>query len=295
MTQTMLKETCAKISKKSSSSYLKKMDCHPRPCDDGIDFNPFSKAYEFTSLYISRNLPNYSRRDNVYLQKLPTIDILTLPYIKAMMFLMGALGIVELGYSMPENNIFRQYNKPWLTFYDGLKYVRLTGFGSYVIDRKKHFSHDITTQSAEIGINEHKTMLSIFGNDPVKQMALEAVGQQITNSSYMVSYQSFLKDCSTHKDVENKIKFFRDNIIAEPPRIWEVFFNQVLARMNPLEQVPAISVFKVKSDRELLALLTRDNILKKYVIRAENHHIIVKTSDFSKVKKRLALLGFFIS
>jgi hypothetical protein len=65
--------------------------------------------------------------------------------------------------------------------------------------------------------------------------------------------------------------------------------------MEPLEQVPAMSVFRVKPDRELLTLLTRDNILKKYVIRAENHHIIVKTSDVSKVKKRLALFGFFIS
>lgn len=262
---------------------------------DGIDFNPFSKVYEFTSLYITRNLPNSSSRDNVYLQKLPTIDILTLPYIKAMMFLMGALGIVELGYSMPENNIVRQYNKSWLSFYDGLKYVRLTGFGSYVIGRKKRFSHDITTQSAEIEVDEHKTMLSIYGNDPVKQMVLEAVGKQITNSSYMVSYQSFLEDCSTHKDVENKIQFFRDNISAEPPRIWELFFNEVLARMNPIEPVPTVSVFKVKPDRELLTLLTTDNILKKYVIRAENHHIIVKTSDVSKVKKRLALFGFFIS
>jgi len=262
---------------------------------DGIDFNPFSDGYEFTSLYITRNLRHHTRRDKVYLQKLPTCDILTLPYIRAMMFLMGALGIVELGYSTPDNNIFRQYNKPWLTIYDGLKYVKLTGFGSYVIGRKKCFTHDITTQSAEIEIDEHKTMLSIYGNDPVKRMALEAVGQQITNSSYMVSYQSFLKDCSTHKDVENKIQFFRDNIIAKPPRIWETFFNEVLARMNPLEQVPALSVFRVKPDRELLTLLTRDNILKKLVIRAEDHHIIVKTSDFSKVKKRLALFGFFIS
>ncbi|HKL82096.1 MAG TPA: hypothetical protein VJ879_06230, partial [Desulfobacter sp.] len=122
-----------------------------------------------------------------------------------------------------------------------------------------------------------------------------AVGQKITNSSYMVSYASFLKECSTRKDVENKIQFFRDNIIAEPPRIWESFFNEVLARMEPLEQMPAMSVFRVKPDRELLTLLTRDNILKKYVIRAENHHIIVKTSDVSKVKKRLALFGFFIS
>lgn len=262
---------------------------------DGIDFNPFSDADEFNGLYITRNLPEYSYRDKFSLQKLPITETLTLPYVKAMMFLMGALGIVELGYSTPENNIFRQYNKPWLSIYDGLKYVRLTGFGSYVIDRKNHFTPDITTQSAEIEIDEHKTMLSIYGNDPVKQMALAAVGQQITNSSYMVSYASFLKACSTRKDVENKIQFFRDNIIAEPPPIWESFFNEVLARMEPLEQMPAMSVFRVKPDRELLTLLTRDNILKKYVIRAENHHIIVKTSDVSKVKKRLALFGFFIS
>ena len=262
---------------------------------DGIDFNPFSNTYEFTRLYLTRKLPHYTRRDNVSLQELPVSDILTLPYIKAMMFLMGALGIVELGYSAPENNVFRQYNKLWLSSYDGLKYVRLTGFGSYVIGRKKGFTHDITIPSAEIEIDEHKTMLSIYGNDPVKQMVLEAVGQQITNSSYMVSYQSFLKDCSSHEDVENKVQFFRDNIIAEPPRIWENFFNEVLARMNPFEQVPAMSVFRVKPDRELLTLLTRDNILKKYVIRAENHHIVVKTSYLSKVKQRLALFGFFIN
>ncbi|NWH06384.1 HEAT repeat domain-containing protein [Desulfobacter latus] len=263
---------------------------------DGIHFNPFLDGYEFNSLYITRNLPGFSsRRDNVYLQQLPIMDIQTLPYIKAMMFLMGALGIVELGYSAPENTVFRQYNKPWLSIYDGLKYVKLTGFGSYVTGRETRFTPDITTPSAEIEIDEHKTMLSIYGNDPVKQMALAAVGQQITNSTYMVGYPSFLKDCSSRKDVENKIQFFRDNIIAEPPPIWERFFNEVLARMEPLEQVPAMSVFRVKPDRELLTLLTSDNILKKYVIRAENHHIVVKTSDVSKVKKRLALFGFFVS
>jgi hypothetical protein len=124
---------------------------------------------------------------------------------------------------------------------------------------------------------------------------LAAVGQPINRASYMVNYQSFLKDCTTRKDVENKIQFFRDTIAETPPRIWEDFFKGVLARMNPLEPVQAMSVFRVKPDRELLRLLTTDKILKKFVIRAENHHMIVPTSDFSKVKKRLAFFGFFIS
>jgi len=138
-------------------------------------------------------------------------------------------------------------------------------------------------------------MLSIYGEDPIKQMALEAVGQQINGSSYMVNYQSFLKECNTHGDVENKIQFFRDNIAIKPPEIWEDFFTKALGRMNPLEPVPDMAVFRVKPDRELLNLLTRDKILKKYVIRAENHHILLRMADFSPVRKRLAVLGFFIN
>ena len=262
---------------------------------DGIELSPFSNHYEFSNLYINTNSRRYGRVDKEYLHNLSILDVLTLPYIRGMMFLMGALGVVDLGYSAPKNSILQQYDKPWFTVYDGLKYVRLSEFGHYLLDKKKVFTQEIRIDSAEIEIDEQKTMLSMFGKDPVRQMVLEAVGQKITGSGYLVNYESFLKDCSTRRDVENKIQFFRDNIAAEPPLIWETFFKQVLARMNPLEQVPAMSVFKVKPDRELLALLTRDSILKKYVIRAEAHHMIVKTSDFSKVKKRLALFGFFIS
>jgi len=263
---------------------------------DGIDFNPFLEPYEFNSLYIQVDGPAaYPSREKEHIHRLSTYDIITLPYVKAMMFLFGALGMVSLGYSSPENKIYRQYKKPWLSIYDGLKYVKLTEFGNYILGRKKQFINEIIISSAKIEIDEQKTMLSIYGQNPIKQMALEAVGQQINGSSYMVNYQSFLKECDTHKDVEKKIQFFRDNIVKKPPAIWENFFKEVCARMNPLEEVPAMSVFRVKPDRELLTLLTTDKMLKKYVIRAENHHMIVLNSDFSKVKNRLAFFGFFIS
>ena len=262
----------------------------------GIDFNPFLEPYEFDGLNLTLG-GQFGRltREKEYIRWLSTYDVMTLPYVKAMMFLMGAMGIVDLGVCPPKNKIFRQPDKSWLTVYDGLQYVRLTGFGSYVMGPETHFTHGVTIQSAKIEIDEHKTMLSIFGEDAVKQMVLAAVGQPINRASYMVNYQSFLKDCTTRKDVENKIQFFRDTIAETPPRIWEDFFKGVLARMNPLESVQGMSVFRVKPDRELLRLLTTDKILKKYVIRAENHHMLVPTSDFSKVKKRLAFFGFFIS
>lgn len=53
-------------------------------------------------------------------------------------------------------------------------------------------------------------------------------------------------------------------------------------------------VFRVKKDRELLCLLTSDELLKKYVMRAENHHMIILADNFPKVRRRLDSFGFFV-
>ncbi len=264
---------------------------------DGIDLNPFSGDYEFDALYITHTPKRHGPRlARLPIRALSSLDTLTLPYIKAMMFLMGALGVVEIGYCAPENKILRQRNHPWLTIYDGLLFVRLTDFGKYILGRKETFTHDVAVvQSAEIEVDDHKTMISIYGDDPVRRMALEAVGEQITHSTYMVNYPSFLKKCTTHKDIEDKIQYFRDYIEPNPPAIWEQFFNEVRARINPLKKQSTMLVFKVKPDKTLLSLLTTDETLNACVIRAENYHILVKPSDFAKVKDRLAHFGFFIS
>ncbi|MCP4115611.1 MAG: hypothetical protein GY737_09430 [Desulfobacteraceae bacterium] len=261
-----------------------------------IDFNPFADEYEFPDLYISmdanRRHRDRERRDLAWLYKFDTV---TLPFVKRMMFLFGSLGMVDLGYSTPSNTIYSQYGKPFLTVFDGLKYVRLTEFGSYVIGRKKKFAAKIAIKSATIEIDDKKTMLSIYGEDPIKRMALETVGRPINKSSYMVDYQSFLQECATPNEVKSRIQFFRDNIVEHPPAVWERFFEEVLARIDPLEPLPSMAVFRVKPDRQLLCLLTTDKVLKQHVIKAENHHMMVEASHFPKVKKRLARFGYFVS
>jgi hypothetical protein len=261
----------------------------------GIDFNPFVDEYEFPDLYISMDANSrHQDRDRKNLAWLYKFDTLTLPFVKRMMFLFGALGMVDLGYFPPSNPIYHQYGKPFLTPFDGLHHVRLTNFGSYVAGKKKTFAPGVTIKSAEIEIDDKKTMLSIYGEDPIKRMALETVGQPINRSSYMVDYQSFLRECTTPDEVKNKIRFFRNNIAEHPPAIWERFFTEVLARINPLEAIPSMCVFRVKPDRQLLSLLTTDKVLKKHVIKAENHHMMVEAAHFPKVKKRLALFGYFV-
>ena len=211
-----------------------------------------------------------------------------------MLFLFGALGMVDLAYSEPTNPIYREYNKLYLSPFDGLRYVRLTEFGRYALGRTRRFTTEITVPSGKIEVDANNTLLSLQGQDPIKRMVLEAVGEPINQSSYRVDFNSFLKECTTATEVQNKISFFRENIVEHPPAVWEQFFENLLTRLNPIKPAPALSVFKVKPDRELLSLLTSDSLLKQYVMRAENHHIVVEKANLSKVKKRLALFGYFV-
>jgi hypothetical protein len=261
-----------------------------------LSFSPFSSGYERSELYIPMDATaTYKKRDQVGYTGLYSLDTTTLPFVRRMLFLFGALGVVDLAYSEPTNPIYREYNKPYLSPFDGLKYVRLTEFGRYALNRTRRFTTEITLPSGEIEVDANNTLLSLQGQDPIKRMVLEAVGEPINQSSYRVDFNSFLKECTTATEVKNKIAFFRENIVEHPPAVWERFFEDLLARINPIKPVPALSVFKIKPDRELLSLLTRDSLLKKYVMRAENHHMVVEKVNLAKVKKRLAQFGYFVS
>jgi len=46
-----------------------------------------------------------------------------------------------------------------------------------------------------------------------------------------------------------------------------------------------------KTSRELLQIIAKDKILKKWELKAENYHILIDAKNVSKVKKRLEDYG----
>ena len=271
-------------------------------CYRGLPTNPFSNPVEINQVTIALSAETVKKSsprtvyEYDYSTRVPdtnTVYTIAVPLMKALLFLFGSLNMVSLAYAEPRNDRYRLQGKSYLSIYDGLTYVRLTDFGAFVLDKKKSFSVDIEKQSAEIILDETRTLLSLLGEDPVKRLALENVGKRVTTSSYLVDYQSFLNECSDHNEVQNKIDYFRTHISKNPPEIWETFFQSVLARMEPLKIVKDMYILKVSPDKELIALLTTDPVLKKHVIKAENYHLIVEKRHYPTVKKRLAQFGFF--
>jgi len=258
--------------------------------------NPFENSPFYFDLQV-RMESQYSFQSSELFRviNLSSLEVIALPLLKMMMFLFAALGVVDIGYSSPENRVYQSFGKPWLSVYDGLQYVRLTDLGSWITGRTDHFEQTITIESAEVELNDQKTIVSLYGKDAVKEMILQTMGQQITQTSYMLNYQSFLKECKSALDVEKKINLFRENIEKNPPAVWEEFFKEVTTRINPLKKINSVSTFKVQPDRDLITLLTTDKMLKQKIIRAQDYHVVIKNSDMPGVKKRLAEFGFFIS
>lgn len=271
----------------------------------GFHLSPFTFSYERQRLQLDVANEYFQKEwkdpytsflgRNTHLERVDEFDAVEIPLIKALLFLFGALDVVELAYTEPRNDRIYKPDSSYLTVYDGLSYVRLTDFGAYVLGLKASYAVSVEKKSAEIIIGEGRLMLSIIGEDPVKQLALETVGQQITRSSYMVDYHSFLRGCTTQHDVENRIKYFRSHIAEKPPAIWEGFFQSVLTRMEPLKAVEEMLIFKVQPDRELISHLTTDPVLKQHVMKAEDYHLLIPKKAYAKVKKALKQLGYFHS
>jgi hypothetical protein len=53
-------------------------------------------------------------------------------------------------------------------------------------------------------------------------------------------------------------------------------------------------VYKLAGNRELHNLVARDEVLKKYILKAEDFHIAINARHLSKVKKRLEEFGYLI-
>ncbi|MBF0389446.1 MAG: hypothetical protein HQK71_05000 [Desulfamplus sp.] len=254
------------------------------------------RSYDLSRLSVQMQSDEKTSRgyNEISLKNLTYQDVVTMPFIKGMLFLMASFGIVDIAYNYPSNQSYQVPNKKYLTLYDGLKYVRLTKLGAYLLGITDKYEAKITKEDADITLDDNRLMLRIEGSDPFKEMLLEKLSEKVHANNYKLTYSSFLKDCITIKDVEQKIKLFKKHISSKPSEIWQTFFKDVRDKINPLTPKTSLVVYEIQPNSELVNLIAKDAVLRKYILKAEKYHIVLDTANRAKVKKRLEEFGFFI-
>lgn len=261
----------------------------------GIDLSVTDRNYG-SDLYfnLKRKGPYRSYHERTYVRGGYYKDAVFVPFLKTMMFLFATFGIVDIAYELPENTILQERDLNYLSPFDSLRYVRLTKLGAYVVGLTKKYAAVIEEETAKIELDTKRLIITIDGNDPLKTLIIQKTADKISENCYKVNYHSFLRECTTKKDIKQKVALFHEHIAAKPPTIWQEFLDDVLDKINPLVSKQKMAVFKLKQNKELISLVARDEVLKGYILKAEDYHILIPSNDIPKVKKRLEEFGYFI-
>jgi hypothetical protein len=235
---------------------------------------------------------NVSGKTYISESSFPTV--ITIPAVKMYLFFLASFGMIDVAYEFPENDEIRTKNRPFLSEFDGLKYIRLNSLGEYLLEKSKTFNYDPEKLTAEVILDEDRLIAYLRGNDAVKKMVLDKIALMIHDGCYRVNYQIFLKNCQSKKDIDNKIQLFYEYISKEPPKIWQTFLDDIRSKKDPLEEKMDLHVFKVKDNQELIELIARDEILRKLVLIAEDYHILIPEIHIKSVQRRLGDFGFFM-
>lgn len=230
----------------------------------------------------------FGDKERKYFSKNHELDTLfTIPLIKAIFFLFSSLGLFDIKYNKNSNDLN--------SVFDGLKYIKLTELGSYILGLTDTFDFKIKESNTKIIINELNLTILVKGKDKTKTLYLTSFAEKISETMYIVTYESFLKKCASKKDIEDKIKLFKKEVSNNLPKIWNDFFDTLLKRVSNLREEKELVLYNLDTiNNELIEIFLKDPIINKLVLKVEGQRIAIYKDDFLKIKKRLEIFGFLI-
>ena len=122
------------------------------------------------------------------------------------------------------------------------------------------------------------------------------MADHISKNMYKVTNESFLRQCSDKKDIDNNVSLFKEYVSAGLPPVWKTFFDQ-LARKCKLLTKPKKKYQLLQlppADKELQRIVLGDPTVRQYTLKAENYHILVEQENLKKVCDALKKYGYLL-
>lgn len=210
------------------------------------------------------------------------------PFIKGFLLLLASLGVVEVAYG--------DHDPESASYSCSLRYVRLTPLGRYVLDLQKDYTPEVN-EECYFEINADDLIVRSISEDNPYEALLTDIATPIGRHRYKVTFGSFLGNCTSQSDIEEKISFFKRHVCKQPTQNWEDFFNTLLQHCHPLKQVSEekYSIYQLKAeDKELQRLISTDSFLRQYTKRGEDYLLLIETKHLREVINRLRTFGYLL-
>lgn len=246
----------------------------------------FYTVFDATAFY-KQNLKN--KKTGKYVRIGELHSAIFTPFVKAFLLMMNGLGMLDVAY--------RDASQDDTSYVDALRYVRLTNLGAYVMGITQTYTPIKAEKKIYFRLDDRLLILKSMEKDNPYEGMVADLAEHIGGGRYLVSSDSFLKNCKTEKDVKDKIGLFKEFVADKFTDVWSDFFKSVLAKCNPLEHISndTFVIYRIAVDNTgLLQLLVSDETLKKNIIRAEGYLILIKKDKLKKVIDRLKTFGYLL-
>ena len=144
-----------------------------------LDLSPFHREALTDFLYVNEPTPPELRHPHssgytrVSLSR-KNHDVTVIdPLLKALLFLAAAFGILDLAYASPWNRRKEAPEPEVGSVYHGIRRVRLTKLGAFVLGKREACAERAEEPTAAIRFGEERLVLTLAGEDRLKRLFLE--------------------------------------------------------------------------------------------------------------------------
>jgi len=222
-------------------------------------------------------------------------EIVFEPIIKACLFYLGALGIMELKYNTPKTqHSINAKGLSYISVWDGLKYVKLTTLGLYTLRINQTYNaKKIEKKVSNIKFDEYKPIININNEDTIMIAKLEPYVEKYENR-YILSYSKIFRDCKNTKALDLKIAGFYKLFDTKLPKVFDDFFSDIKSNSNMIKRDLKLITIVLKNNKKLLHLFMTNKKIKEIIIKASGYRVLVLKDDMLKLTKIVKENGFFI-
>ncbi|HHS95885.1 MAG TPA: hypothetical protein ENJ45_04780, partial [Phaeodactylibacter sp.] len=189
------------------------------------NFLPMKPIYPYSAdeklRYVYKDSDStHSREESHYIHLRRYKESISIPYIKATIFMYAAVGLMDIAYDRPDRTVV---GRTCHSAYDELKFFRLTKFGAYIFGRIKKYKYE-KPQNQEISFSSEALTLSIPKDNVALAHSLKSYIRPLGPNRFATDSKIFLSGIRTKKQLQQKINLFKEITSSKLPPNWEAFF-----------------------------------------------------------------------
>jgi len=239
----------------------------------------------------------HSITGNYYYTKPEKKYTVNLPIIKSYFQLMAFFGLIEARYDKPKNPVEKFAKLEYLTYFDNLKFLKITELGKYAIGAKKNYESLNESESYRMNISLSPDVLvaTVDAANNLAKIILREFGEQIGENSFKFNYKYFFKNSKNFSDI--KAKYSRLKELFKEIKMhdnWKKFLQNLENRILSITMFDKMIVYNLPDNRDLINLFINDQRIKKIILKVENNKFAIKKDNIPALLKIVSEAGFWI-